>query len=241
MKDKNINILINDSLNYKIPVESALNIFEQNKYAEIFKDDNRSLVAVFYFEGRKLVIKVPREKNRRKWIRFLTLFRKSEAVRNFYELKSVLDNNIITAVPVAAIEKRRSAMLIESFLIYEYLDGKEVEESGYNNVVAKLREIHLMGNVHGDSQIRNFLVCGDAIGIIDARFSKKRFGAFSDSYEMWYLRKSADGIGKYMEDDTKKISFKLVDVIFSVFRIYKNSKKRIIKKLKSGKGTYVKK
>lgn len=231
IKYDNWKIIYNKSLNYKMPELFFTDIYKEKNFLKILKNDNRSFVAIFIFEGKKLVLKIPKEKNRRKWIRFMTLFRKSEAVRNFYELKNILDSKLITAIPVAALEKRQYRMVVDSFVVYEYLDGEDITEKNYQDMIAKLKEIHKLGYVHGDSQIRNFLLCGSEIGIIDSRFSKKIFGKLSEAYEMWYLRKSGEKLVEYMKKESKKISFKFIEIIFFIVYGLKKAKKTLKRNL----------
>ena len=39
------------------------------------KDDQRSLVQLIRINGKRYIYKIPREKNRRKWQRFISIFR----------------------------------------------------------------------------------------------------------------------------------------------------------------------
>ncbi len=54
------------------------------------KDDRRSLVQLIRINGKRYVLKVPREKNRRKWQRFLSIFRGGESTRECRQLEKLL-------------------------------------------------------------------------------------------------------------------------------------------------------
>ena len=54
------------------------------------KDDSRSLVEVIRINGKRYVLKVPKEKNRRKWQRFLSIFRGGESMRECKQLEKLM-------------------------------------------------------------------------------------------------------------------------------------------------------
>ena len=62
------------------------------KIIKVLKDDHRSYVYVFELEpygDKKFVYKESREKNKRKWQRFLNFFRGSESKREYYQMEKI--------------------------------------------------------------------------------------------------------------------------------------------------------
>lgn len=57
-------------------------------------------------------------------------------------------------------------------------------------MVKKLKEIHSLGYLHGDSHLANFLINNGEIYIIDSKFQKNKYGKFGEIFEMMYLEKS---------------------------------------------------
>ena len=55
-----------------------------------FRDNWRTLSACVRFQNDALLLKVPRARNGRRWERFLTFFRSSDALRTFRHLASSL-------------------------------------------------------------------------------------------------------------------------------------------------------
>lgn len=163
------------------------------------KEHHRSLVYLIEIEGRAYVLKIPKEKNERWWIRFTTLFRDGEAFKNIKGMLTYQQLGLHTTTPVIAAEKRTAGMVTDSWLLYEFLDGKVClgHEEYYSMVVNELKLIHSKGYLHGDPQIRNFLHKNGRIYVIDS--NPKRTGVFNfgKAYEFAYLRKSAPGIEKY--------------------------------------------
>lgn len=184
--------------------ESNLNIFDQvqNRAYEvvsILKDDYRSRVYHIKLLEQDLVLKIPNEKNTRWWIRFLTWFRIGEAFKNIEGMSILHQLGISTTKPFIAAEKRSFGMVVDSWLVFEYLDGESClgNDKHYPMVVKKLREMHNKGILHGDPQIRNFMYFKDIIYVIDSNPKSAGLFGFSKAYEFAYLKKSAPGIELY--------------------------------------------
>lgn len=95
-----------------LPEHDAKNLMDQylsNKHEEIevFKDNKRNYVARAATElGVDAIIKEPRQRNNRKWQRFLSFFRVSQSVRLFNSHLKLLKNDFNCPTPLLAAEKR---------------------------------------------------------------------------------------------------------------------------------------
>ncbi|MEL7002263.1 MAG: lipopolysaccharide core heptose(II) kinase RfaY [Bacteroidota bacterium] len=184
--------------------KSKSDIFEgiQNQsyqIVETLKEDYRSRVYRISLADHHYVLKIPNEKNTKPWIRFLTWFRSGEAFKNIRGMIKLKELEIDTTTPIIAAEKRSFGMVVDSWLVYEYLDGKSCldKEEYYPSVVEKLKKMHAKGILHGDAQIRNFMWISGKIYVIDSNPKSTGLFTFSKTYEFAYLRKSAPGIDKY--------------------------------------------
>lgn len=176
-------------------------IIDQKKYVvkNILKKHHRSLVYHIEINNKQYILKIPTEKNTRWWIRFTTLFRDGEAVKNIKGMIKYEELGLHSTRPVIAAEKRNWGMVTDSWLLYEYLDGEPCldKKEYYPLVIEELKRIHRKGYLHGDSQIRNFLYKAGRIYVIDSNPKPIGLTAFSRAYEFAYLRKSAPGIENY--------------------------------------------
>ncbi|MEQ8924190.1 MAG: lipopolysaccharide core heptose(II) kinase RfaY [Fulvivirga sp.] len=187
--------------------EEAKELFErisnqQFEIVTVLKDNQRSIVKRINVNSRDLVLKVPKEKNSRFWIRFLTLFRSGEARKNL-ESMVVLENiGVKTTAPVLAAEVRQAGMVVNSWLLYEYLEGHSClnQPRNYEKVINTLNTIHQHGFIHGDPQIRNFIQKGSDVYVIDANPKKASATGFDYGYEWAYLRKSDAGIQPLLDE-----------------------------------------
>lgn len=169
------------------------------EFQRVLKDNNRSYVAQFGHNGRKIIYKVPREKNQRLWIRFLTIFRASEAKKIINGMMMLSERDIPSTEPVLYAEKRTFGMVTDSWLMYEYNEGKSCLDrpETYPGVVELLRNVHKKNLLHGDPQIRNFIENDGQVALIDAIPKRPFFRPFDFAYEWAYLRRSNPDIEEF--------------------------------------------
>lgn len=171
----------------------------------VFKNDQRSYVALIEMDGKKYVLKRPIEKNRRKWQRFLSIFRGSESRREFKNIQRINKLGFNGATPYLAVETKVGACVVDSYLVYSYLEGEEGRTKDIELISKELKKIHAKGYLHGDSQVMNFLINGDTVYLIDTKLMRNRYGKFGEVYEFIYLEESCD---REIEYDRESIYYK---------------------------------
>lgn len=178
---------------------------------ENLKDDHRSLVRRLDLAGAEIVVaKQPRDKNRRAWIRFLSWFRDSEVRRFFDSMVRLRDCGIEAPVPIAALERRRFGMVVDSWLFYFYRAGAACTHDQLSLAAATLARLHRAGLRHDDPHLGNFLFDGRNVILADLRCSR-RLGRVSDYYDyLVFERKSAvNDIGRYVDIDRHSWPYRL--------------------------------
>ena len=195
-------------------VENATSLLQDiSSFDRILKDDRRSLVKLGEVDGQRIVAKQPRDKNDRKWMRLMSLFYPVEARRTFYTLIEFEKKGIESLKPLCFIEKKKFGMVIDSWLLYQYREGRESTKSDLLQIVQLLQVLHSNGYRHEDPNFGNFLV--DNAGVmflIDCR-GKSRSGLYSDYYD--YM--SLEGLGGFTQQEVEE----LVDVKRASFGYYR--------------------
>lgn len=236
-KYKNKNMTFNEKVENMVGIIEIIKKIinkEEVKFDKILKDTDRSFVGVIKLKNKMIIFKQPREKNRRKWIRFLTLFRKGEAVKNFESLDKAEKIGIKSNKPYLKIEKRKYGMIVDSWVIYEYIEGRECSsKEEYKKLFKVLDNIHDKGYLHGDSQIQNFVLSEDEVYAIDCGLKKNIYGKFGEMYEYIYLRESRKEIEKYYEFDIKNFHYRVAD-FYKKWLYFLGSSRKKIKKLIQG-------
>jgi ADP-heptose:LPS heptosyltransferase len=178
------------------------------------------------YKGRRAILKSPREKNNRKWIRFTTLYRRGEAFKVIQNLEKLAKINIVSNKPLLAAEKRRFGMVVDSWIFYEFIEGRECRQTDYRAIVEKLREIHSKNVLHGDAQINNFLMAHGEVVTIDSNPRKAILGDISRYNEYFYLQRSAPGIEKYFNLDDNTIAFRIAKTCSKIYWHWRDFKKK---------------
>ena len=163
---------------------------KEYKVIKILKDDHRSYVSLIEIEGENLVYKQPIEKNNRKWQRFLSIFRGSESRREFQNIEKINEVGLNGATPHLAVEKKKGLFVVDSYLIYSYIDGRESSFKDIEIISQELKKIHDLGFLHGDSHLNNFLIKDNKVYLIDTKLEKNKYGNFGKSFEFMYLEES---------------------------------------------------
>lgn len=227
MKKKNIYFDELSSTKFFNPIEE-----KRIKILKTLKSDHRSTVKLIELNGKKYVYKIPTEKNTRKWQRILSFFRGGEAQREFLCLEKILKNGIDTAKPYFACETKKFGMVVDSYLVMEYIDGREGNFDNIEIICDTLEKIHSKGYIHGDSQLSNFIISNGFCYIIDAKFKKSILGKFAEAYEFIYLETSCgQSIKKYYK---RRGIYHIVARLVDYYLIFWGKAKAFIKSLIKG-------
>lgn len=140
-----------------------------------FKDDKKIHVFLFDFQGKKYIYKEPRERNNRKWERFLTLFRPSESTRFFNSYLKLLELGLKCPTPILSYEEIKLGMVVRSFFIYEFIEGDPAYPPHKEIVFEELKKLHKLGYTRRDPNLNNFLINDKGIYFIDFKINKPLF------------------------------------------------------------------
>lgn len=194
LKEGNKTIYLDDEENillYKAIEEKRYRIIKE------LKNDLRSLVLYIEIncgeikeEFKNVVLKIPREKNERKWQQFLSIFRGSEAKREFYNCKLIEKNGFLGAKPLVAVEKKHGILVIDSYFVLSYIEGRHASFNDIDTVLQTLYHIHDEGYTHGDAQLANFMIKEKKVYVIDCKLEKNFFGIINKIEEFIYFEKS---------------------------------------------------
>jgi tRNA A-37 threonylcarbamoyl transferase component Bud32 len=154
----------------------------------LLRDDKRSYVAVFKYSNLPYVIKIPREKDSRRWIRFTTLYRIGEARRSLTSLAALAASGVPCPAPVLFMERRRRGMIVESRMFYEYVEGRPLKDDDYSLWIEAIKDLHAAGWVHRDPHTNNFLIKDSRIFLIDCSSARRYRNSFSQMYDFVLMK-----------------------------------------------------
>lgn len=160
------------------------------KYTTVLKlkDSARNFVAVIELQGKKYVLKEPRNEYRIPQRQFLSLFKDGEALSTLKNIHKLIHQYQFTEfVEVYTIGvKRKKGFIIDSFLLMEYIPGVIKNDASHKDrAVNLMKKIHEKGIYHGDFNPSNFIFDkDDNIHILDTKGDSFKFGNFRAHYDM---------------------------------------------------------
>lgn len=183
------------------------------KIKKVLKKDKRSEVYLISILDKEYIYKIPVEKNKRKWQRFLSIFRGGESKNEYKNYLKVLKKGFRGPKPILYYEKKYIGMTVDSFFVNEYLDGEIGNLDNLDIISEELKKIHRKGYLHGDSQLSNFIIKNNQVYLIDAKLKKNIYLKAGEVYEYIYLEESCyknidvykkSGIGYFLAKSLNK-------------------------------------
>lgn len=138
------------------------------------KDSRPCWAARVDVEGRDLVLKVPKARNRRSWERFLTLFRPGESIRQHRSIETLRRLGQRGPDPILGAERRQAGRVVDGFFLYGFVEGRQATSRDTQAVAEALLELHGQGYLRGDPQAQNFIMEGDQARFIDFKMERPR-------------------------------------------------------------------
>ena len=146
----------------KHAISSIESLIEQFANLPItLKDNHRSTVKRGTLFGLDVVVKRPKDKNRRTWARLWSLVLPGEAAATIENLHKLRNAGIESVKPLLALERRVNGMVVDSWLCYQYRAGEPCDDECLDEIITLLQRMHKAGFRHDDPTSNNFLRADD--------------------------------------------------------------------------------
>jgi len=218
---------------FKAVVDGAL---AENR---VLKSDGQTYAGLVEVDGQLYVLKVPRARNRRIWQRLLSLFRIGTAVRQMESMLRLRQLGLRAPQPVCAGERRSLGMLVDSFLVYEYAEGRMAMRDDAHLVTPELLRLHEMGYLRNDPHAKNYLIDDAGVVFIDATLSRPRlFRTLRLRRELIrFVSSSPMAVAYVPERITHSRAYRLAHVFTSVTQWWKHTRRGLLARLKERAGS----
>ncbi|UUV19299.1 lipopolysaccharide biosynthesis protein [Fusobacteria bacterium ZRK30] len=155
---------------------------------KVYKESQRNYVAKIKFDDKYYVLKSPRNEYRIPQRRFFTRFKDGEVLTTLKNITNLRKKGLdIFANPLLAMTKRKKGVIIESYIILEYIDGENAGEKK-DEAVELVKKMHSFKVYHGDFNPGNFVFDGDKLKVIDTQAKQYRFGEYRAHYDMLTMK-----------------------------------------------------
>lgn len=167
-------------------IDIAKKILEKNyTLVKVLKDTNRNYVSLIEINDKKYVYKEARNEHKIPQRKFLTIFKNGEAVETLKNINNLINMGFSEYVrPLVAVNQRKKGMINFSFLLMEYIEGKE-DRGQIKRIINKMKIIHKKGYYHGDFNPSNIIFSKEnKLYILDTQGKKSKFGSYRSHYDM---------------------------------------------------------
>ena len=83
-----------------------------------------------------------------------------------------------------ALVKRKKGMIVESYLIMDYVEGRRLKKDEISQVVDFGKRLHLAKHYHGDFNTSNFMMTDKGLKTIDTQGKKISLRTYQMHYEV---------------------------------------------------------
>ena len=161
------------------------------------KDTKRNYVALIEIDGKKYILKEPRNEYRIPQRKVMSIFKAGEALATLKNVTRLYNEGIKELIlPRLVINTRKFGMITYSAILMDYFDG-EIDIKYNDEFVRLVEKIHNKGSYHGDFNPGNFLVKNGEIKILDTQGKRMFLGRYRAHYDMITMRNDSYKEMKY--------------------------------------------
>lgn len=214
-------------------------IIDKNyKIEKILKDTVRNYVVIINIDEEKYILKSPKAENIIPQRKFMTLFKNGEALNALININKAREKGIIEFVDVyGAIVKRKNRMIVESFIIMEYIDGKTLDSlEEIKEVMEITKKLHKNNIYHGDLNTSNFLKAKNGMmRILDSQAKEEKNIYFKRWYDILTFKEDILTMEKGFEVE-KNYLIRRKDIYYYLAKLLKKIKRnKFMAKIKEKK------
>ena len=208
------------------------------KIEKILKDTVRNYVVVINIDEEKYILKSPKAENIIPQRKFMTLFKNGEALNTLINVNKAKEKGIEEFVDIyAAIVKRKNGLIVESFIVMEYIEGKTLDNlEEITEVMEITKKLHKNNIYHGDLNTSNFLKDKNGMmRILDSQAKEEKNIYFKRWYDILTFKEDILTIEKDFEVE-KNYLIREKDIYYYLAKLLKKIKRnKFMTKIKEKK------
>ncbi|MFK4785477.1 lipopolysaccharide biosynthesis protein [Fusobacterium sp. MFO224] len=170
------------------------NIVDKNiDIKDEYKISRRNYVVKISYNDEEYILKSSRNEHRIIQRKIMTILKKGEALNTLVNLNRLQDLDIY-AKPFLAIVKRKNRMIVESYIVLEYIESEhKFSKENIDEILKIEKKFHDRGVYHGDFNPSNLICTKKGIKIIDTQGKKYSFGDYRHNYDLLTLEYTVYG------------------------------------------------
>jgi heptose II phosphotransferase len=206
------------------------------------KDDHRSRVTLLTIDGVDYISKDFVLQRTWWWFKMISLLFPTIgqiACRNALGLAKA---GLLTPPPLYLLQKQRFGMVVESRLIYPYMQGSPATESDAQEIVSFVSRMHEAGWIHRDPHPANFIRTDEGLATLDPIKARRSRSLYRQAYDVMLLEHDLRDAPKLYGVGRLGGYFALAKAGHDFIRFYRRVKKNLRRGvgLKGNSGTLTK-
>lgn len=169
----------------------AEDFLDQNyETIEVFKNTRRNYVAKIKIREKYYILKSPRSEQILIQKKILSYWKRGEALSTLLNINKATQKFHFTelVMPYVAI-LRKTFYLKESFLIMEYVDGRNFQkQEDFFKLMGWIQKFHEKGFYHQDLNTSNVCIQNDELRVFDTQAKQEIFSYYHRSYDILTLK-----------------------------------------------------
>lgn len=194
---------------------------------KVLKHDHRAEVGVFHFEGTPYVLKKFTLQMTWVWFQLTSICFPSLGEIACINAMELSNAGILTPRPTLLLQKRKLGMIVESWLIYPYLEGTKVGLDSAAEIVRLVRRMHEAGWIHRDPHPDNFLMTPDGLATIDPIKARKSSRKYLQAYDVILLQNDLPDAIKLYNQPSLSRYYTRARRGHNFIKLYRDSKRKL--------------
>ena len=149
----------------------------------VFKSDHRSKVSLFSRNEVRYVVKEFTLQKTWFWFKLTSLLFKSLGEVAWFNSLGLQTDGIPVPEPELLMQRISWGMVVESRMIYRFVEGDPLTVDNYSMIIAFIREMHKAGWIHRDPHPANFIRADSGVVAIDPIRARRSGNVFFHAYD----------------------------------------------------------
>lgn len=160
---------------------------------QLLQENTRGVVNLIRYHGQTFIAKRSEIQERRRRAQLTSLYRQGEGARMLHNMARLRALGLPVPEPVLTLEKKRWGCVVASWCVYRYVDGRPCTCVDVPRIADLLRALHQCGWVHRDPHVKNFLLHGETVWLIDCAKARPWRWRYAQMYDVVLLNNCCPG------------------------------------------------
>jgi len=205
--------------------EFAHKLIEPHAPENVLKHDHRSQVELMSVEGVQYIVKKFTLQRTWFWFQLTSTAFPTLGEIAYQNAIELAEAGLPTPKPSLLMQRVEQSMVVESWLVYRFLEGLTASPEDAVQIVDYVRKMHSAGWVHRDPHPANFLITPEGVATIDPIRARKTKSRYLQAYDLVLLTHDLPDATHLYGEDALGLWLPVAEAGHSMVRNYRNIKR----------------